>query len=161
MHCGHNQVLDSLVVRISACHVEGLYSIPGRGDFVCLRCAVGSASVSLSEDCEFEPHQGKHFKKKRSFLLLFDYLSFIRWRITKAKLHQQTQYYYAGENVEPQRENLGELHEKNVLHCMAGVLLRRRFNLAPMVFTHALPAYYCSRVHRRMLVSDKYCCKQV
>ena len=57
-------ILDSLVVRISACHVEGLYSIPGRGDFVCLlRCAVGSASVSLSEDCEFEPPQGKHFKK--------------------------------------------------------------------------------------------------
>ena len=32
LHCGHNQVLDSLVVRISACHVEGPGSIPGRGD---------------------------------------------------------------------------------------------------------------------------------
>ena len=27
----HKQVLDSLVVRISACHVEGPGSIPGRG----------------------------------------------------------------------------------------------------------------------------------
>ena len=28
-----HQVLDSLVVRISACHVEGPGSIPGRGGF--------------------------------------------------------------------------------------------------------------------------------
>ena len=28
----HHQFLDSLVVRISACHVEGPGSIPGRGD---------------------------------------------------------------------------------------------------------------------------------
>ena len=35
-----HQFLDSLVVRISACHVEGPGSIPGRGDntfVVCVR----------------------------------------------------------------------------------------------------------------------------
>ena len=35
MESGH-QFLDSLVVRISACHVEGPGSIPGRGEhFLC------------------------------------------------------------------------------------------------------------------------------
>ena len=29
--CHSQQILDSLVVRISACHVEGPGSIPGRG----------------------------------------------------------------------------------------------------------------------------------
>ena len=31
--CSCHQFLDSLVVRISACHVEGPGSIPGRGDY--------------------------------------------------------------------------------------------------------------------------------
>ena len=37
-HVLHHKFLDSLVVRISACHVEGPGSIPGRGECFCQDC---------------------------------------------------------------------------------------------------------------------------
>ena len=51
---GHDtyQFLDSLVVRISACHVEGPGSIPGRGGtFLLKTCAIVLVLRSLPGPC--------------------------------------------------------------------------------------------------------------
>ena len=52
-HC--HQFLDSLVVRISACHVEGPGSIPGRGEFfphMCDICPQGVNPFGLAKKSE-------------------------------------------------------------------------------------------------------------
>ena len=44
--------LDSLVVRISACHVEGPGSIPGRGEhFLCQLGGSGDSSERVEQVC--------------------------------------------------------------------------------------------------------------
>ena len=60
LHSGHCQVLDSLVVRISACHVEGPGSIPGRGETFSFQRRVRFPSSTDITACDkfFRRHVG-------------------------------------------------------------------------------------------------------